>query len=261
MYDLARLETALTGTDFAGKLHFSPVTDSTNSDALAAARGGAAHGSIFLTDEQRAGRGRGDHAWHSVAGQGLYVSVLLRPEVPAARLALLPLAAGLAAASAVRAVAGIAVDLRWPNDLLIGERKTGGILVESKIEGGTAGFAVVGIGINVHQRQFEPGLATPATSLDLETGRPVSRGALLVSLLKSLEREALALAEAGADESIPRRVAEASTWVRGRRVQVHGPQACAGITEGLDEHGFLRVRAKAGVVTVQTGGIRAAETN
>ena len=72
--------------------------------------------------------------WHSAAGEGLYVSVLLRPQIPAARLPLLPLAAGLAAAEAIRAVSGLTADLRWPNDLLIGPRKAGGILVEAKIE-------------------------------------------------------------------------------------------------------------------------------
>ena len=151
------------------------------------------------------------------------------------------------------------VDLRWPNDLMIAERKTGGILVESKIEGGEVAFAVVGIGINVHQRVFDPDLATPATSLDLEAGRPISRQALLISLLKSLEREAAGLHEAAAVGAILKRVEQASTWVRGRRVDVHGPQACTGVTEGLDEHGFLQVRTASGMVTVQTGGIRTAE--
>jgi BirA family biotin operon repressor/biotin-[acetyl-CoA-carboxylase] ligase len=259
MYNLAALETALKSTDFAGKLHFAPVTDSTNNDALEAARGGAPHGSVYFADEQRAGRGRGDHAWHSAAGQGLYLSVLLRPLLPAARLPLLPLAAGLAAVDAIHAVTGLTVDLRWPNDLLLNERKTGGILVEAKTEGNSAAFAVVGIGINVHQRAFDPGLDTSATSLDLESGRQVSRGPLLVSLLKSLEREALALTDPTACETIPRRVEEASTWVRGRRVEVHGPQACTGTTEGLEEHGFLMVRTDSGTVTVQTGGIRAAK--
>ena len=95
MFDLAALESAdgngLWGSIFAGKLHFSAVTDSTNNDALAAARNGAPHGSVYFADEQIAGRGRGNHAWHSAAGEGLYVSILLRPQIPAARLALLPL--------------------------------------------------------------------------------------------------------------------------------------------------------------------------
>jgi BirA family biotin operon repressor/biotin-[acetyl-CoA-carboxylase] ligase len=259
MFDLAALESEVGGTIFAGKLHFSPLTDSTNTDALAAARSAAPHGSVWFADEQRAGRGRGDHAWHSAAGEGLYVSVLLRPQIPSARLPLLPLAAGLAAAEAIRAAAGLAVDLRWPNDLLLGPRKAGGILVEARTSGGSVDFAVAGIGINVHQRAFDPNLATPATSLDLEAGARIDRQPLLVSLLKSLEREALGLADPAAGSTIPARVEQASTWIRGRRVEVHGPQACAGVTAGLDENGFLLVRTADRLVTVQTGGIRAAK--
>jgi len=261
VFDLAALEVALAGTVFAGKLHFSPVTGSTNTDALSAARSAAPEGSVFFADEQRAGRGRGDHQWHSAAGEGLYVSVLLRPKILAVRLPLLPLAAGLAAAEAIHTVTGMAVDLRWPNDLLIGPRKAGGILVEAKTSGGSVDFAVVGIGINVHQRDFDPHLSTPATSLDLVAGRPISRQALLVSLLKSLEHEAAGLLHPAAGTTIPARIEQASTWIRGRLVDVHGPQACVGITAGLDEHGFLLVRTAEGLVTVQTGGIRAAQTN
>ncbi len=263
MFDLAALEAALANTIFSGHLHFFPVTDSTNTDALEAAREGAPHGSVYLADEQLAGRGRGDHTWHSAAGQGLYVSVLLRPRIPALRLPLLPLAAGLAAADAIRAVSGLSVDLRWPNDLLIGLRKAGGILVEASseanAESGAAAFAVAGIGINVHQRDFASDLSTPATSLDLECGRRISRQSLLVSLLESLQREVHGLLDSASAQTIPRRVEQASTWVRGRKVEVSGPQACIGVTAGLDEHGFLLVRTAESLVTVQTGGIRAAE--
>jgi BirA family biotin operon repressor/biotin-[acetyl-CoA-carboxylase] ligase len=259
VYNVAALDSALAGTVFAGKLHFSPVTDSTNSDAMDAAHRAAPHGSVYFADEQLAGRGRGDHAWESAAGDGLYVSVLLRSQIPAVHLPLLPLAAGLAAAEAIRATAGLTIDLRWPNDLLIGPRKVGGILVEARNSGGAVDFAIVGLGINVHQRAFAPDLATPATSLDLESCRQLSRQDLLVSLLKSLEREALGLADPEAGVTVPARVEQASTWIRGRRVEVHGPQACTGVTAGLDEHGFLLVRTADGLVTVQTGGIRAVE--
>lgn len=255
MFELAALERHLTGSIFAGKLHFAPVTPSTNGDAMAGARAGAAHGSVWLADEQTAGRGRGDHRWHSAAGEGLYVSVLLRPAVPATHLPLLPLAAGLAAANAIRSVAGIAVDLRWPNDLLIGDRKAGGILAESA-QGASDISVVVGIGINVHQREFAADLATPATSLDCESGQRVSRQALLVALLKSLEHETRGLADGDAAQQICGRVQAGSSWVRGRAVEVHGPQACSGVTAGLDENGFLRVATPAGEVTVRTGGIR-----
>lgn len=258
MFDLSALERDLAGTLFAGKLHFALVTGSTNADAMAAARSGAPHGSVWLADEQTAGRGRGDHQWHSSAGQGLYVSVLLRLRVHAAHLALLPLAAGLAAAEAIRATAGLNVDLRWPNDLLIGSNKAGGILVESRmsLESPFHTF-VVGVGINVHQTELPAGLATPATSLDLAAERRVSRQALLVSLLRLLEHEAWELRNPLAQESIGRRFEQASTWIRGRHVTVHGPQACEGVTAGLNELGFLLVRTTEGLVTVQTGGLRA----
>lgn len=260
MYHLAALDRELADTVFAGKIHFSPATDSTNSDALAAARAGAPPGSVFLADEQTAGRGREGHAWHSAAGEGLYLSVLLRLALPPARIQLLPLAAGLAAAEAVHKVSGLTVDLRWPNDLLIGPAKAGGILVEtlSRPESHSKELphAVVGVGINVHQRSFPHGLATPATSLDLAAGRTISRQPLLVALLRSLEHEAHGLAEESAASATPARMEAASTWVRGRQVEVHGPQACAGITAGLDEHGFLRVETASGLVIVQTGGIR-----
>ena len=121
----------------------------------------------------------------------------------------LPLAAGLAAADAIRAVSALAVDLRWPNDLLIGPRKTGGILVEARIHSkglpnAVVPYAVVGIGINVHQRAFPPDLATPATSLDLEANRHIARQDLLLALLKSLQQQALALANPDAAKEVDR---------------------------------------------------------
>lgn len=258
MYDLRALDLALCGTVFADKLHFLESTGSTNSDAMAGARNGAPHGSVYFANEQTSGRGRGDHGWHSATGEGLYVSVVLRLAGPAARLALLPLAAGLAAADAIHGVAGLSADLRWPNDLLIGPHKTGGILVEASSDSGGLPFAIVGIGINVHQRGFPADLATPATSLDLMVKSRISRQILLVALLKSVEREALTLLDPAKALAIPARVEQASSWIRGRSVLVHGPQACQGITAGLDENGFLRVETEGGIVTVQTGGLREA---
>ncbi|HKD61460.1 MAG TPA: biotin--[acetyl-CoA-carboxylase] ligase [Terracidiphilus sp.] len=257
MYDLSALENALAGTIFASKLHFFPSTGSTNSDALAAARNGAPHGSVFFADEQTAGRGRGDHRWHSAAGEGLYVSVLLRPTISVEHLPLIPLAAGLAAAQAIRSAADLDVELRWPNDLLIGNGKAGGILVESKTETGKVTFVVIGIGINVHQRDFDSELATPATSLDIASGGVISRQTLIIALLESLQHETSGLHDPAVVAAIPARVAQMSSWIWDRRVEVHGPQACIGLTAGLDKNGFLRVRTDHGIVTVQTGGIRA----
>jgi BirA family biotin operon repressor/biotin-[acetyl-CoA-carboxylase] ligase len=182
----------------------------------------------------------------------------MRPDIEAAHLPMIPLATGLAAAQAVATTAGVNVDIRWPNDLLIGDRKTGGILVESKSGSGGAIFVIIGIGINVHQQNFDDGLSTPATSLDIESGRAIRRQALLIALLKSLQQEVSGLYDPVIVSAIPARVAQTSTWVWNRQVEVHGPQSCVGITAGLDANGFLLVRTDHGVVTVQTGGIRAA---
>jgi len=259
VYDVAAMDAALAQSIFSGKLHFARSTGSTNSDAVEAARNGAPHGSVYFADEQTAGRGRGDHTWQSDAGAGLYASVLLRPVMDLKHLPLIPLAAGLAAAQAVFIAAQLKVDLRWPNDLLIVERKAGGILVESKAERGEVSYVVIGIGINVHQRTFDPSLATPGTSLDLESGRAIRRQELLIRLLESLQSETALLHDAAVVAAIPARVAQRSTWLWNRKVEVHGPQSCIGVTAGLDENGFLRVRTGAGIVTVQTGGIRAAK--
>ncbi len=258
------IDAALAGTPFQGRMRHFRTIDSTNTHALEQARlagpSGAPHGSFYIADEQTAGRGRSDHTWHSAAGEGLYLSVLLRPEIAIADLIWLPLLAGLAAHRAIHEVTALNIDLRWPNDLLIENRKTGGILVEAHAEAGRASAAIVGIGINLHQQRFPSGLATEPTSLDLETGRGhpggVSRQQLLIALLQSLHIEVAALGSESAMIAIPSRIAAISSWVQGRRVEVHGPQPCTGITDGLDARGFLRVRTADGLVTVTTGGIR-----
>src|SRR5579859_3649697 len=167
MLDPEAIDAALAGTLFHRQLHHFASIDSTNTYALEQARQGAPHSSFYVADEQTAGRGRRDHQWHSKAGQGLYLSVLLRPDLATADLVWLPLIAGLAAHRAIREVTALDVDLRWPNDLLIGPRKTGGILVEALTEPGQLSAAVIGIGINLHQQRFPQGLATEPTSLDL----------------------------------------------------------------------------------------------
>jgi len=260
--NLAEIDAALAGTAFHGRMQHFRTIDSTNTYALEQARfkdgsGSASHGSFYVADEQTAGRGRSDHSWHSKAGEGLYLSILLRPEIAPADLTWLPLLAGLAAHQAIHEVTALNADLRWPNDLLIESRKTGGILVEALAEEGGAA-AVIGIGINLHQRSFPPGLSTEATSLDLETGRFVSRQQLLIALLQSIQKELAAFHSPSTLAAIPARIAAISTWVQGRRVEVHGPQACIGVTNGLDARGFLRVRTATGLITITTGGIREA---
>jgi BirA family biotin operon repressor/biotin-[acetyl-CoA-carboxylase] ligase len=170
--------TAPARTRFAGYVqHFASI-DSTNRAALEAAQQGARCG-VWVADEQTAGRGRGGHAWHSSPGDGLYVSALVTPDLPAQQSIYLALAAGLAAQQAIDESCGLRVDLRWPNDLMLGGRKCGGILVETAAEASPEPssskpaaplrYAVIGIGINVNHTEFPVELQHLATSLRLQS--------------------------------------------------------------------------------------------
>lgn len=270
-FDLQAMDAALEGSRFAGKLHFLPAIGSTNTHAMKEAEAGAPDGSVYFADEQTDGRGRGAHTWESAVGAGLYASVLLRPRLAPVNALWLSLAAGLAVQSAVRRVTSLEADLRWPNDLLLGKKKFCGILTELSTDNPSqrAGVppthvrhAVVGIGINVHQAQFPAELREIATSLGIETGREWPRQELLLALLQSLENEVTALTDAPelAAQSICGRLEAGSTWIRGKRVRVEergdGEGGFAGVTDGLDARGFLRVRTADGMRTVLSGGVR-----
>ena len=260
MLDISAVDRALAQTIFARRLHWFPQIDSTNLHAMQQGRDGAPHGSVYVADEQTAGRGRGDHRWHSAPGQGLYLSALIRPQISVEQLVWLPLLAGLALHRAILETTALVADLRWPNDMLLHGRKCAGILVEGQTDAALGVFAVIGIGVNLHQRQFPAQMATPPTSLDLETGRVVENEALLIALLQSLHTE-LSLIDSPATRAahctaIPGRLEAISTWVRGKSVEVHGPQQVQGVTAGLDAQGFLRVQTADGVQTITTGGLR-----
>ena len=253
IYDLPALNAALHGTAFAGQLQHFPVIDSTNTYAVQQAQAGAPHGSVYLADEQTAGRGRGGHTWHSRIGDGLYVSILLRPQLSAERGLWLSLATGIAVQGAIKQVTGLAADIRWPNDILLPEKKCAGILVEASLQAARP-YAVIGIGINVNHESFPPELAELATSLRIASGEQQDRGRMLVSLLQALETETAALQQGAA---LLERFAAASTWARGKRVNVPEDGGYTGITAGLDERGFLRVQDDNGRIrTVLSGGVR-----
>ena len=263
---LEAVDAGVVGTEFAGRIMHFPSVDSTNALALEAAQGGA-RGGVYVADEQTAGRGRGGHLWHSAVGDGLYVSALVAPPIPPSKAMWLPLATGLAVQSAIASVTGLKADIRWPNDLMLRGRKCGGILVETssiagqEMESAMLRYAVIGIGINMNHQRFPEELELLATSLRMESGGAVSREALLVALLRSIDEEIRlfirqhcgTLNGAGLLE----RFAVASTWVRGKRVRVEEDGGYTGVTDGLDTRGFLRVSGDDGVQhTVLSGGVR-----
>ena len=204
--------------------------------------------------------GRGGHSWHSSPGDGLYVSALVKPDLPLSEALWISLATGLAAQAAVKEVSGVRLDLRWPNDLLIGTKKCGGILVESAVDTETHSrlrYAVIGVGINIHHAQFPDELAALATSLRLASGKRQVRGAVLVALLRALDLEMNRLEQRNGAAELLRRFTDASTWVRGKHVGVPEQGGYTGTTAGLNEHGFLLVDGDDGVRrTVLSGGVR-----
>jgi BirA family transcriptional regulator, biotin operon repressor / biotin---[acetyl-CoA-carboxylase] ligase len=201
-------------------------------------------GTVILAEEQTAGQGRHGHSWHSEAGNGIYMSMVLRPAP------LLTMALGLAAAEAIANVTGALCDLRWPNDVMAGGKKTAGILVQLVDDA-----AIGGIGINVNQSSFPAELTGLATSLRIFTGREFSRLDLLLALIPAVERYAELTTEA-----VLRLFAQASSYAAGRRVAVELPEGVVeGTTAGLTGAGFLRVRKDDGTdMVIVAGGVRAA---
>lgn len=251
------LRPLLRGTIFELHLHHFYKIGSTNNAAMTAAAEGEPQGSVFLAEEQTAGRGRGANSWQSPRSTGIYCSAILRPSLPPSDVLALSLSAGLAVQAAIHEVdSRIQVDLKWPNDVLINGKKVCGILTEMNAEATRVRYIVVGIGINVNQASFPKDL--PATSLRLATGSEWSRVEVVGALLKSLDREYRQLTDdPDAKEVILRRFAENSSWVLGKRVRIEeNGSAFEGTTDGLDPRGFLQVRTPHGVQTVLSGTVR-----
>lgn len=238
---------------FPGRiLLWTESTDSTMLDAASLAAGGCPSGTVVGTEEQKSGQGRLGRSWHSEKGSGLYFSVVLWVPLPPEELPILTMAAGLAVAEAITQVTGVPVDLRWPNDILIGERKVCGILIQQHHQA-----LVCGIGINCEQTAFPAELRDLAASLRMTTGRQVDREALLCAVLESLDRHVELLRTQG-KSAVLRLFTAASSYVSGRRVVVDQlDQQLRGVTAGLDENGFLQLELDNGKrALIIAGGVR-----
>ena len=259
-FDLARVDAALHGTMFHSRLHHFATIDSTNTRALADAHTGAEAGQVYVADEQTAGRGRAGHAWRSEPDRGLYLTALVRPSLASNDVLKLSLATGVAAHDAILKVTGLAIDLRWPNDLVLpgttgSSRKLGGILTESALapDSGVR-HAAIGIGINLNQVEFPEDLLATATSLRLATGTSISREAIAISFLTRLHAE---LGRLTAEDTIFARFSQRSTWVQGKGVHVSEDGGYTGLTAGLTPAGLLRVQCDDGRErVVRHGGVR-----
>jgi len=230
---------------------FHPIIDSTNSGAFDAAAAGAPDGAVIVADAQRAGRGRMGRAWTSPTGCNLYFSILLRGPFLPSVVTGLPFLAAVATRDAVADVTGLTARFKWPNDLIINDRKVAGLLVEARSAGGHTILAVVGVGINVNwPRNAMPAeLQATATSLQSESARTVDRPGLLAAMLGRFDRGYDRLCDEGAAWLI-------DDWSRsclmlGRTVRVETPEGpLTGLAEAVEPSGHLRLRHADGSTTL-----------
>lgn len=234
------------GTQWAGQdiVYFKEI-DSTNRYAKKLAAEGAAHGTLVLADTQTAGRGRRGRGWISPAGESIAMSLILRPNVPPAQVASLSLLTALAVANAIRRVTGLDARIKWPNDIVSEGRKVCGMLLEMDATQEKVASVVAGVGINVHQTQFDSEIAHSASSLDLLASRRISRADIVRAFLQEFEQ-----AWALGDEAMMRAYCARSATI-GQRVQVIGLSGTfTGTAEGVTDSGSLLVRAD------EDGGVR-----
>ena len=235
-------------------ISYFETIDSTMPEAARLAAAGCGPGTVVVADHQTAGQGRYGRFWHSEAQSGLYTSIVLRPALSGSSLPVLMLALGLATAEAIARSTDLACDLRWPNDVLIQDKKVAGILVQLQDR-----FVIAGIGINVSHTQFPPDLAGVATSLRLASGKEHSREAIRLALLPAVESYCRMLA-GGGKEAILNMFYRASSYARGKRVVVEAVDGTVeGTTAGLDPSGFLILEQDDGSRRlIVAGGVRAA---
>jgi len=227
---------------------------STNTELARMASEGAAEGVAILAEEQTAGRGRLQRAWSSPRGAGLYFSVLLRPAIAPSDWPLITFVAALAVGDALREAAGVQTDIKWPNDLLSGERKICGILAEA-IETPAGRAVVVGIGINLTENAFPEELAGVATSVSEVTGQQPERETILAALLRALSRWYSLLSEPGGRGKIVAAWSSRSSYANGRLVRVsNGEEVWQGTTCGVEHDGALRLNTTNGEMKLVRAG-------
>jgi BirA family transcriptional regulator, biotin operon repressor / biotin---[acetyl-CoA-carboxylase] ligase len=234
-------------------------TGSTNADLLARAAEGAPEGTVLVAELQETGRGRLDRIWTSPPRAGLTVSLLLRPDVPAARRGWLPLLTGVALAESVGEITGVRASLKWPNDLLaLDGRKLAGILAEAATSSPGGPAVVVGTGLNVNTNAAE--LPDTGTSLSVVTGRPVDRGPVLLGFLRAFERRYRGWVTALGDPVASGLARDYLAWSStvGSTVEVTMPDGSllSGTAQAVDWDGRLVVATAEGPVELASGDVR-----
>ena len=223
--------------------------DSTNLHAKQLAAEGAADGAVVVADRQTAGRGRLGRSFQSPGGRGIYLTALLRPDLPPERLSPVTAMAGVAVCRAVERHCNVSPGLKWPNDPVLDGKKLCGILTEMSAQIDYINYVVVGTGINVNQTEVPEALKEIATSLRIETGHPVKRAEVICAVMKAFARNYQVFMETG-DLSGLQDAYNEILANRDRQVRVLDPKApFEGVALGINERGELLVRQENGTVS------------
>ncbi len=236
-------------TKWAGQppIIYSESMTSTNIVLKQAAENGAAHGTVALCEEQTSGRGRRGRGWVSLKGQGLWVSLLMRPWIPPNRAQLITFAAALSMAEAVEKETGLSIQIKWPNDLTLNGKKVCGILLELSGDVESIAYVVVGTGVNVGRNAYPPELAGKAISLADVLDHSVKRAPILRAYLAAMERYMESLVRDGMSGIL--QAYEKRSCTLGRWVLVSGGgEDFSGVAAGLDESGALLVKLEDGAI-------------
>lgn len=241
---------------FGKKIYSYRRVGSTNGVGFRLAEIGSEEGILIVADEQSKGKGRLGRSWYSPPRLGLWMSLLLRPDIPPFKAPGLSICAGLALAQAIKETTGIEAKIKWPNDCLIDGKKVGGILLELSAELDRINFVIVGIGVNVNHsvKDFPKNLAQIATSMKIELGKDISRLALLTSFLEKFEGIYLDFKKNGL--SPQREMIKSYSSLLGKKVTVKfGKAKIEGMAEDIDDNGSLVIKTKKGERVVTAGEV------
>lgn len=246
---------SLIKTNWAGqKVHYYDKTSSTNTCIKRLGEDGALHGTLVVADQQTAGRGRRGRAWESPSGGSIYMSILLRPDMSSAKAPMLTLVMALSIVEAIKECVGLAVQIKWPNDLVFNGKKLVGILTEMSTEIDYINYVVIGTGINVNIQSFPEELSDKATSLRAETGHMVKRSKIIAAIMKQFEvhyeKFLKTMDMQGLMEKYNSFLVNYDREVRvlGAKIQYNGHAL------GINERGELLVRRKDGTVEAVFAG-------
>jgi len=241
---------------FGKKIYSYRKVGSTNVLGFRLAEIGAEEGTLLVADEQSKGKGRMGRSWYSPPRLGLWMSLILRPDIPPFKAPGLSICAGLALTQTIKEMTGIEAKIKWPNDCLIDGKKVGGILLELSAELDRINFVIVGIGVNVNHstQDFPRNLSQTATSMKIKLGKDLSRLALLTSFLEKFERIYLDFKKNGL--SPQREMIKSYSSLLGKKVTVKfGKEKIEGMAENIDENGSLVIKTQKGEKVVTAGEV------